>query len=595
VTVTDASPARPDADDALRAAVLDLCRPGRIVSVVQPIVRPADMAVVGYEALARMQGEPPRPPDWWLAAAAGLGLRHELEVACFVAAAALGSPPEGRALFVNASPSTITDPAVLELREMLPERLVVELTEQEAVEDYDRLRRFLGRWLARGTRLAVDDAGAGYSSLRHVVDLSPDYLKLDRELVRGVHEDPNRRALLRAVVAFAREVGTSVIAEGVETAGELEVLRDAEVHLVQGYLLARPAPPWPQLSRTRPASGGAAPAGAAGDDRVLATGTRADLRRERLRRSLGRVDNVLEACEVAVEDLFRHEHLMSSLYLERGHELRCVAHRGLWQVLDGLPGSAGITGRTWATGRTIVVEDVSTDPDYREAIPGVVAEICVPVEVAGETVGALNAESTRPLAGGVVGEVEAVARLLAERLEVIGTNLGNTRWHRAALASTALSGLEAGRRLPQQVLHRLCDAAEMDSACLLVDEPAAAPVVAAAGPLAGSFLALTDDEVASLSGLVGDIRSCYTAGDASGMGFMGTESLRLAGARAVVVLPLWVRRRRFGTLVLAHSRPIGLSGDRVEPLELLADHAAAVLAPSVSVVGEGSAPGRSGF
>jgi GAF domain-containing protein len=80
-----------------------------------------------------------------------------------------------------------------------------------------------------------------------------------------------------------------------------------------------------------------------------------------------------------------------------------------------------------------------------------------------------------------------------------------------------------------------------------------------------------------LSSLVGDIRSCYTAGDASSRGFVGTESLRAAGARAVVVLPLWAQRKRFGTLIAAHSRPLQLTGDRVEPLELLADHAAAVL------------------
>jgi EAL domain-containing protein (putative c-di-GMP-specific phosphodiesterase class I) len=146
----------------------------------------------------------------------------------------------------------IADSGFLELRTEFPDRLVVELTEQEAVEDYEGLRNCLAGYLQRGVRLAIDDAGAGYSSLRHVVELSPDYLKLDRELVSGIDRDPNRRALMRAVVAFAREVGTTVIAEGVETLGELDVLRDAEVHLVQGYLLARPGPPWPAIEHTGP-------------------------------------------------------------------------------------------------------------------------------------------------------------------------------------------------------------------------------------------------------------------------------------------------------------------------------------------------------
>ena len=125
---------------------------------------------------------------------------------------------------------------------------MVELTEQEAVEDYDGLRHDLAPWLARGVRIAIDDAGAGYSSLRHVIELTPDFLKLDRELVRDLDRDRNRRALVGAMSAFAAEVGTSVIAEGVETAEELEVLRDAEVDLVQGYLLARPGTPWPRWS-----------------------------------------------------------------------------------------------------------------------------------------------------------------------------------------------------------------------------------------------------------------------------------------------------------------------------------------------------------
>ena len=121
----------------------------------------------------------------------------------------------------------------------------------------------------------------------------------------------------------------------------------------------------------------------------------------------------------------------------------------------------------------------------------------------------------------------------------------------------------------------------MDSACLVIDGPDGPQATTAVGPLAESLLTVTTEELTALSSLVGDIRSCYTAGDASSPGFVGTESLRAAGARAVVILPLWAHRQRFGTIVLAHSRPLRLTGDRVEPLELLADHAAAVLAATV--------------
>ena len=577
MTVTDIGRSRSDADVDLRRAVEHLCEPGVITAVVQPIVRPSDVVVVGYEALARMPGDPQRPPDWWLEVASDFGLRKRLELACLAAAVRLGPPPEGRMLFVNASPTTIADPALLDLRGEFPDGLVMEITEQEPVEDYDSFRDCLAGFLQRGVRLAIDDAGAGYSSLRHVVELSPDYLKLDRELVSGIDKDATRRALMRAVVAFAREVGTSVIAEGVETRGELDVLRDAEVHLVQGYLLARPGAPWPDIARTGPAD--VHPA--------RADGARAAFGEAALAQALARVDNVLQACEVAAETLHRHSHLMTSLYLERNRELRCVAQRGLWQVLDGMPGTAGITGRTWSSAQSVVVEDVSTHPDYRVSVPGVVSEVCVPILVNGEAVGSLNVESFSPLSRETLETTETVARLLADRLGVIGVNPGNSRWHRAAHASVAISGLRADLRLPHQVLQRFIEAADMDSACLLVEGPKGPTVLTAVGPLAETLVALDGDERSALCALVGDIRSCYSAGDATSPGFVGTESLRSAGARAVVVLPLWAQGQRLGTVLLAHSRPLRLTGDRVEPLELLADHAAAVLGPVVRPI-----PGR---
>src|ERR1700722_18720030 len=149
---------------ALSKSVELLCQPGQLHSVVQPVVRTSDGLVLGYEALARMPLEPIHPPNWWLDRATEVGLRGKLELACLVAAASLGDPPADRMLFVNVSPSTLTDPDALLLLDSLPSRLVIELTEQEAVADYDELRGRLAPWLARGVRFAVDDTGAGYSS-----------------------------------------------------------------------------------------------------------------------------------------------------------------------------------------------------------------------------------------------------------------------------------------------------------------------------------------------------------------------------------------------------------------------------------------------
>jgi transcriptional regulator with GAF, ATPase, and Fis domain len=178
--------------------------------------------------------------------------------------------------------------------------------------------------------------------------------------------------------------------------------------------------------------------------------------------------------------------------------------------------------------------------------------------------------------------IETVAGILGERLAMIGTSLGNSRWQKAALASAAISGLTISRRLPHQVLHRLKAAAEMDSASLVVGEAKGSRTVTAVGPLGGALMDLSSEELDALSTLVTDIHSCYTADDVTGLGYVGTETLRTAGARAVVILPLWARHMRFGTLVLAHSRPTRLSADRVEPLELLADHIASVLVPMLN-------------
>ena len=240
----------------------ELLAPGAIRAVFQPIVRLADLQPIGYEGLARFPTPPglvALPPDVTLAAAGRLGVREDLEVACWAAISEAGAPPAGRLLFVNVAPDALGHPGLLELAEHLPARLVIELTEQDAVQNTVQLRERLRPWIARGALVAVDDAGAGFTSLEYVADLRPDFLKLCRGMVTGVDLDPSRQAVLRATVAFAREVGARIVAEGVERPEELAILRDAEVDYGQGWLFGRPAEAWPEEpsarpSRRRPAS-----------------------------------------------------------------------------------------------------------------------------------------------------------------------------------------------------------------------------------------------------------------------------------------------------------------------------------------------------
>jgi EAL domain-containing protein (putative c-di-GMP-specific phosphodiesterase class I) len=152
--------------------------------------------------------------------------------------------PEDAYISVNLSPETLLWPGLPDALRTAPvplSRMVVELTEHSAVEDYDALDGALRPLREVGLRIAVDDAGAGYASFRHILRLAPDLIKLDRSLISGIDGDPARRALAGAVVAFAREMGGVVVAEGVERSAELAVVLGLGVDAGQGYLLGRPS------------------------------------------------------------------------------------------------------------------------------------------------------------------------------------------------------------------------------------------------------------------------------------------------------------------------------------------------------------------
>lgn len=156
---------------------------------------------------------------------------------------------------MNAGPTTVLDPALYELlRAYDPERIVLELTEHAVVDSYGDLERALGPLRFLGVKLAIDDAGAGYSGLQHILRLRPDILKLDMSLTRDIDSDSAKRSLAAALVHFTRETRSLIVAEGIETEAEHETLRALGVHRGQGYLLGRPlplaaaealcAPPW---------------------------------------------------------------------------------------------------------------------------------------------------------------------------------------------------------------------------------------------------------------------------------------------------------------------------------------------------------------
>ena len=212
--------------------------------VYQPILAVQTLEICGWECLARFSTTPVRSPDQWFLEAAEAGLGVELELRAIIhALKGLASVPNHTYLALNCSPQLVYSGRLGPLLKDLPPRqLVLEITEHAAVADYVRLEQALAPLRQRGIRLSIDDTGAGYASMRHILELSPDIIKLDMSITQGVDSDFKRRALASSLIAFARETGSSVVAEGVETQQELETLRALGVHKVQGYLVGRPQP-----------------------------------------------------------------------------------------------------------------------------------------------------------------------------------------------------------------------------------------------------------------------------------------------------------------------------------------------------------------
>ncbi len=218
--------------------------PGALTVVHQPIVDLDLGWPVGYEALARFNLDPRQGPDRWFADAHAAGSGKELEVhAVELALMTLPVVPDDCYLAINVSPATIVAPALQAVLDALadPGRIVLEVTEHAAVDDYDALSRALAPHRKRGLRLAIDDAGAGFASLRHVLRLEPDIIKLDRWFASRVERDRGARALAGALASFALEMELTTVAEGIEIETQATLLQDLGVTRGQGYLFGRPA------------------------------------------------------------------------------------------------------------------------------------------------------------------------------------------------------------------------------------------------------------------------------------------------------------------------------------------------------------------
>jgi EAL domain-containing protein (putative c-di-GMP-specific phosphodiesterase class I) len=226
----------------------------------QPIVNPVSQSIFAFEALVRgPAGESAYSVLSQLNAANRYGFDQACRIKAIETAAAVGLPATGASLSINFLPNAVYEPracirSTLETADRVGfpiERLIFEITEGEEVQDHAHLANIVKAYRQMGFRTAIDDFGAGYSNLNLLARFQPDIIKLDMELIRGIDTDGIRQLLVRSMITICRDIGSEVVAEGIETTGELEVLLDMGVRLIQGYLIAKPAfqtlaePIWP--------------------------------------------------------------------------------------------------------------------------------------------------------------------------------------------------------------------------------------------------------------------------------------------------------------------------------------------------------------
>ncbi|MCU1392277.1 MAG: response regulator receiver modulated diguanylate phosphodiesterase [Ilumatobacteraceae bacterium] len=542
--------------------------PGGIRSVRQPIVRVRDGSIVGWEALSRI-ADPSlgiAGPLEALELAEAEGRRIDFELACIVAAIAEGPAPDGARLFLNTSPGLILDDRFAAMVPTLPPH-VLEITEHQPVDDYGPLRERLQLWQGSGTLVAIDDVGAGYATMAHVVRLGPAFIKIDRSLIAGLHRDRDQRALVAALAAFAAQVGASCIAEGIELAAELDVLADLGVDLAQGYLIARPATGWPLPADT--ARSGAPSSLIASPSKPFA----------RMRASLETATAPQPAADAVCRYLFEHRRLLPSVYVMRAGHLRCLARRGQWHVLDGMPAGAGITGEAFAQRGEVVALDVTKHRAYRPATPGVLAEMALPIFVRGAVIGVLNADCLTTLSDADMSAMRSCAELLGDRLAQIGTGLdATTPLQELSRVARQASTEQQITAIAVQTVASAVALSTLDTAALFFDGDDGLALVAVTGEHPGVLTALVRQQVLALADLVDGLASVHTGGGSLDVAFGPMAVLRDRGVKAVLVVPVRAAGGHRGLLIATSCRTASIPGTAVEAVELLGLHIGTTLA-----------------
>jgi len=231
-----------DEREALRKRIRGVIDREAFDIAFQPVFALKRRMVVGFEALARFTEGRARSPDRWFNEAVQAELSFELEIAVVrKALQSLASLPHHAYLAVNVSPETAASDEIARLcARHSGDRIVLEITEHSSVDDYVVLAERARELRRMGVRLAIDDAGAGFASLRHVLRLEPDLIKLDKSITHNIDTRVRHQSLAAALLTFASGTSASIVAEGIETEAELAALEALGVPYGQGYYLGRP-------------------------------------------------------------------------------------------------------------------------------------------------------------------------------------------------------------------------------------------------------------------------------------------------------------------------------------------------------------------
>lgn len=537
-----------DIDDGVeQPPIAQVIEDGIVRAVFQPVVDLATEQAIGWEGFARV-GDFEVGFDRWLQTAQAEELGTEFEYSILHAIAEHGEPPDDGILFVNVSTNLLQDPGFIDECDRLSPRLVVDVRGAE-VEALTGLDRRLDELAAAGVHLSIDDTTA--ASLAMIARVHPTFVKIDRSVIHGVVNDPTARSVVAAFLAFAESEDLHVVAEGVERLDQLELLRELGMPFAQGFLFGMPADSW-----ARPRRRGLRPPALFEDSRDMS---------DRFRSAT----DLHAVAETACSELGALG-LLPSVYVERDGVLRCVAQRGYWQVLDGVPVRDGVMANAFRSGRIQLVapDEVET---YIAAAPGIEVEMAVPLRVGRRIVGVLNVESTSPFPAGVVEEVELLALAMEEHLGHVGAELEQSALHRLARANVELSTLVDIGQIENACTRLACEISGLSSAMLaMTDEDGAFHVRALQGPLAGELRSLPEPVLGQLAQSLEKVSSCMSSGDHHGLSNPSLVEMRDAGASSIAAFPVRPGELRAGLLLVADHSPVTLDLEEREALEMLA-------------------------